>query len=193
MRIVPENGYESPQSSQTPESSGFFGIQDTERRRNPRSPSCDSGEDTGVEDTTETQNTSPANKVDLENGNIPAQKIIGYRDRVGCFTWTWFTLTMATGGIASVLNSSTRLNGLARFFSDCFAVPYRSEWLHTLGVIVFLFNIVLFLVLCLFMTLRFWWNPGSFTGSFKSPSESLFVPASVKSLSTVPQHLLTPV
>jgi len=29
------------------------------------------------------------------------------RDRVGCFTWNWFTMTMATGGIANVLFSST--------------------------------------------------------------------------------------
>ncbi|KAE9377459.1 hypothetical protein N431DRAFT_365249 [Stipitochalara longipes BDJ] len=90
---------------------------------------------------------------------------VGIRDRVCCYTWTWFTMTMATGGIANVLNS----------------IPYRSNWLRVLGVIVFLFNVVLFIINCIFITLRFKWNPGSFRRSFTSPSESLFVPACVSS------------
>jgi hypothetical protein len=120
MKIVPENGYESPLSSQTPENSGFFfGISDAERRRNPGSFSCDSGEDTRVDDASEIQNTSPQNEqVDLESGDASAQRHIGIRDRVGCLTWTWFTLTMATGGIANVLHSSKELNIPTRFFSD---------------------------------------------------------------------------
>lgn len=109
MKIVPENGYESPLSSQTPESSGFFfGLTDAERGRNERSVDCDSGEETGVDDTAETQDSSPVKEQtkEQENEDTPTQSKVGIRDRVGCLTWTWFTLTMATGGIANVLHSS---------------------------------------------------------------------------------------
>lgn len=109
MKIVPENGYESPLSSQTPENSGFFfGLTEAERQANARSSDCDSGEETGVDDTTETQNPPPVKEQEQESEDTPAQRTIGIRDRVGCLTWTWYTLTMATGGIANVLHSSNR-------------------------------------------------------------------------------------
>lgn len=28
---------------------------------------------------------------------------VGIRDRIACFQWTWFTSTMATGGVANVI------------------------------------------------------------------------------------------
>ncbi|CZR59436.1 related to C4-dicarboxylate transport protein mae1 [Phialocephala subalpina] len=174
IAIVPENGYESPRS---PESSGFFfgnGIhKEGERRRNPFADSEDARvEDTDVEikDTIAAEdNMEAACQEEQRKEDAPTRRTVGFRDRVGCYTWTWFTMTMATGGIANVLHS----------------IPYRSDWLRILGVIVFLFNIVLFLVNCLFITLRFRWNPGSFRGSFTSPSESLFVPACVVSVGTI--------
>jgi len=109
------------------------------------------------------------NSSDLPQEGKEWSKRAGIRDRVGCFTWTYFTMTMATGGIANVLHS----------------VPYRSDWLRILGVVFFLFNVGLFLVNCSVIALRFRWNPGSFAAAFRSPSESLFVPASVVSIGTI--------
>ena len=102
-RTLPENGYESPQP---PENDGFSnGIDNKkgERRRNGVSGGCD-GTTGGAE--------SPdlplgVNGEDRIQGRVGESRVIGFRDRVGCYTWTWFTMTMATGGIANVLHSST--------------------------------------------------------------------------------------
>ncbi|CAD6450366.1 f9475de9-8f0e-41d3-993f-d28293b1ffa5 [Sclerotinia trifoliorum] len=91
------------------------------------------------------------------------------RDRIGCLRWTWFTLTMATGGIANVLHS----------------IPYRSNWLQILGEVVFLLNLAFFIMICVLMSLRFKWKPGSFSKSFLSPSESLYIPACMISVGTI--------
>jgi len=74
------------------------------------------------------------------------------------------------------------LGGIANVLSG---IPYQAEWLRIIGVILFLFNLVLFIMNCVFITMKFKFRPGSFTESFISPSESLFIPASVVSFGTV--------
>ncbi|MCJ1472742.1 hypothetical protein MMC13_001391 [Lambiella insularis] len=94
---------------------------------------------------------------------------LGWRQRLRHFTWTFFTMTMATGGIGNVL----------------YAVPFRFQGLDTIGTIFFLFNLVLFIVNVILISLRFHLHPETFKASVFHPTESLFVPAAVVSFGTM--------
>lgn len=64
-------------------------------------------------------------------------------------------------------------------------VPFRFRGLETIGIIVFLFNIALYLVVWALLLARFYIYPYTFRASFLHPTESLFVPASVVSFGTI--------
>ncbi|KAJ5096229.1 hypothetical protein NUU61_005585 [Penicillium alfredii] len=94
---------------------------------------------------------------------------LSWKKRIRHVTWAYFTLTMATGGLANV-------------FYD---VPYRFRGLDTIGIVVFLLNIVLYLMIWGLLIARFYHYPYTFKASFLHPTESLFVPASVVSFGTI--------
>ena len=62
-------------------------------------------EDTRVDDSVSRTGANGGSKARSEGSASSTANYL--RDRVGCFTWNWFTMTMATGGIANVLFSST--------------------------------------------------------------------------------------
>ncbi|EME42150.1 hypothetical protein DOTSEDRAFT_73066 [Dothistroma septosporum NZE10] len=74
------------------------------------------------------------------------------------FTWSWFTCTQSTGGIAALL-------------SEC---PKQFHGLETIGVIIFIFNIVLWLLFTLLMALRWYINPSTIRRCFTQPPECFF-------------------
>ena len=81
-------------------------------------------------------------------------------NRIKHFTWAWFTLTMSTGGIALLLASQ----------------PHTFTGLATIGKIVYVFDLVLFVLLCTTITTRFIRFPGTLSSSLEHPTESLFFP-----------------
>ena len=101
--VIPENGYESPGINDEV----FFGKKQKggERRRVNFSGSSVGSELVEREDA-DGQNTNEERMADQQLNDEEKKPKTGVRDRVGCFTWTWFTMTMATGGIANVLHSS---------------------------------------------------------------------------------------
>lgn len=89
--------------------------------------------------------------------------------RLQQMTWSWFTLTMSTGGLALLLNKTT----------------HQFRGLNTIGRIVFVLDLVLFVCIVAGMTYRFAKNPGAFSASLLHPNESLFFPAFLLSISTI--------
>ncbi|KAH0289496.1 hypothetical protein M436DRAFT_48690 [Aureobasidium namibiae CBS 147.97] len=96
-------------------------------------------------------------------------KEITLKERLRHFTWAWFTLTMSTGGFATLLSVQ----------------PHKFTGLMTIGTIVYIFDLVLFVILCGAITARFIMYPGSFHKSLKHPSEALFFPTFWLSLPTI--------
>jgi C4-dicarboxylate transporter/malic acid transport protein len=93
------------------------------------------------------------------------------KSRLSHFTWAWYTSSMATGGIALLLHPSTQ--------------PHTFVGLLTIGKIVFIFDIVLFLSITFCITYRFLTNPGTFRSSLTHPTESLFASTSLISLASI--------
>ncbi|EGS23960.1 uncharacterized protein CTHT_0006700 [Thermochaetoides thermophila DSM 1495] len=75
----------------------------------------------------------------------------------------------ATGGVANVL----------------YSIPYRSKWLTGIGLAFFFLNIILYLINCLMLSLRFWFRPGAFLNSLTDQVESLFISAIIVSAGTI--------
>ncbi|KAK7017352.1 malic acid transport protein [Favolaschia claudopus] len=92
-------------------------------------------------------------------------------DRLAHFTWAWFTLPMATGGMSLLLSSQTQ--------------PHAFDGLQTIGKIVYLWALFLFTSVAICITYRFKRFPGTFTASLTHPTESLFAATPLLSLASI--------
>ncbi|KXT14424.1 hypothetical protein AC579_8350 [Pseudocercospora musae] len=99
-------------------------------------------------------------KQSIQNGNDRGLENFSLRGRLKHFTWAWFTLPMSTGGIALLLKST----------------PHRFAGLDTIGKIVYIFDLVVFISLCAAMSARFITNPDTLKKSLVHPTEALFFP-----------------
>ncbi|KAI4113984.1 MAG: hypothetical protein LQ345_005146 [Seirophora villosa] len=111
---------------------------------------------------------SAASQARQSDKNISWERL-QWNERLKHYTWSFFTMTMATGGIANVL----------------YTVPFRFRGLYAIGVIFFLFNLLLFIINVTMISLRFYTHPGTFRASYMHPTERLFLPSAVVSFGTV--------
>ncbi|CAO2650248.1 Nn.00g015400.m01.CDS01 [Neocucurbitaria sp. VM-36] len=89
---------------------------------------------------------------DIEHGKISVRR------RLKHFTWAWFVSTMSTGGLSIAIGET----------------PHKFKGLYHIGLVVFVFNIALFLFLCACMAARATLYPLHFKRSFLHPQESFF-------------------
>ncbi|KAJ7690774.1 voltage-dependent anion channel, partial [Mycena olivaceomarginata] len=98
-------------------------------------------------------------------------RTVRFVDRLEHFTWAWFTLPMATGGMALLLSAQTQ--------------PHTFHGLQTIGKIVYIWDLFLFTIVTLCITYRFVRFPGTFTASLTHPTESLFAATPLLSLASI--------
>ncbi|KAI7766001.1 hypothetical protein LZL87_001114 [Fusarium oxysporum] len=63
----------------------------------------------------------------------PGNQRVSIRDRIACYQWTYFTMTMSTGGVANII----------------YSLKWEAPWLHGIGLFFFFLNIVLFAMNCI--------------------------------------------
>ncbi|ENH68438.1 Voltage-dependent anion channel superfamily [Fusarium oxysporum f. sp. vasinfectum] len=110
----------------------------------------------------------------------PGNQKVSIRDRIACYQWTYFTMTMSTGGVANIIYSlkweAPWLRGIGLFFfflnilvsiaviliNTCqYGIPYTGVWLvHTMECVFWVYaalsvSLSAFLYLILWSTLIF--------------------------------------
>ncbi|KAJ5408211.1 hypothetical protein N7509_002094 [Penicillium cosmopolitanum] len=93
---------------------------------------------------------------------------LSFHQRLRHFTWAWYTLTMSTGGLALLIATQ----------------PNRFKGLDEIGIAIYLFNLILFALVCSLMAARFFIH-GGFVQSLKHDREGLFFPTFWLSIATI--------
>lgn len=94
------------------------------------------------------------------NGKLQHEKQqkVSIRERLSHFTWAWFEVTMSTGAIATLLGQQ----------------PFMFNGLRTIGKMFFILDLVLFLLFCTLISIRFIMKPSALKRSLHHPHESFF-------------------
>ncbi|CAJ2502639.1 Uu.00g100330.m01.CDS01 [Anthostomella pinea] len=95
----------------------------------------------------------------------------GFLARLEHFTWANFTFPMSTGGLALILAEQTQ--------------GYTFHGLQTIGKVVYIFDLVIFSLICAAITYRFVKFPGTLRASITHPTEGLFLSTSTLSLASI--------
>ncbi|KIW07321.1 uncharacterized protein PV09_02171 [Verruconis gallopava] len=101
------------------------------------------------------KNAKSPSHTELVSGIRPP---LPWGQRIRHFTWAWYTLTMSTGGLATLLSLQ----------------PHAFKGLISIGSFFYIFNLILFTAVCTCLLLRFAKHPGTLKESLKHEREGLF-------------------
>jgi C4-dicarboxylate transporter/malic acid transport protein len=130
----------------------------------------------------ETPVDSPRDSMDLEkqkeemhaephdpHKKDPNQPFMPFGQRIKHFTWAWYTLTMSTGGLSTLLSIQ----------------PHAFPGLISIGAVFYIVNLIFFAALCSMMVIRFTKFPGTLKESVTHERESLFLATFFLSIATI--------
>lgn len=103
------------------------------------------------------------------NSNMPPSKLdVGWRRVVRNFSPSWFSVTMGTGIVSTLL----------------ITIPFKTDWLYWLSVVFFVLNVILFSAAFVMSVLRYSLYPEIWGVMLADPNNSLF-------LGTIPMGFAT--
>ncbi|CAG7968661.1 unnamed protein product [Penicillium olsonii] len=94
---------------------------------------------------------------------------VSLKERLCLITWSWYSMCVATGGIAVLLSRT----------------PHQFHGITIIGKIVYILNLVLFTGISCCMTLRFCNRPAEIKESFQRPTETYFFPTFLLAIATI--------
>lgn len=115
------------------------------------------------------QAVSTVKTKEMGNAGLDDPLPCSWPERLRHITWAWYMITMSTGGIALLLHKT----------------PHQFNGLATIGVLVFIFDLVLFVAISIGLLYRFVCTPSSLQNSLTHPTESLFFGTFWLSLATI--------
>jgi len=118
------------------------------------------------EEKNEISTRNAARPDNAEHKHESSTPVVGLLDR---FTWANFTCTQSTGGVAILLSET----------------PHQFPGLQTVGVVIFILNLVLFVLFTTAMICRFIRRPSNLRKSLTQPPEAYFTGSLWLSMATI--------